>query len=167
MQITALLTNCTLRFWSWTPSYTEYLVELIVAVNAGAKGLVAWDAPTSPGIMAGASEFADALPQLTPFLLSSSLSSPSVNYAHVVTDGRLDFGLWVSSQGQGCQALILAANLNYFPATIDLGQVLSATQFQGLALSNPNQIVDGGARIEGTLVTFDGAVLSGGWTFGC
>ncbi|KAF8263246.1 hypothetical protein EI94DRAFT_1779862 [Lactarius quietus] len=155
------------QFWSWTPSYSEYLVELIVAVNAGAKGLVAWDAPTTAGIMAGASEFADALPELIPFLLSSPLSSPSVNYAHLVTDNRLDFGLWVSSEGQGCQALILAANLNYFSTSVDLGDVLSATQFQGLALSNPNQIVDGGARIEGTLVTFYGAVLSGGWVFGC
>jgi hypothetical protein len=85
----------------------------------------------------------------------------------VVTDGRLDFGLWVSSGGQACQALVLATNLNYFPSSIDLGQVISATQFQGMTLSNPNQIVDGGARMEGTLVTFNGAVLSGGWIFGC
>ena len=117
--------------------------------------------------MAGTSEIATVLPQLAPFLLSSPLSSPPVNYAHVVTDGRLDFGVWVSSGGQACQALVLAANLNYFPASIDLGQVISTTQFQGLTLSNPNQIVDGGARMEGTLVSFNGAVLSGGWIFGC
>jgi hypothetical protein len=157
----------TLRFWSWTPSYAEYLVELIVAVNAGAKGLIAWDAPTTQGIMDGSSQFSSALPQLIPFLLSSPLSSPPVNFAHVVTGNRLDIGVWVSSEGQTCQALILAANLNYFPASIDLGDVLSATQFQSLSLVNPNQIVDGGARLEGTLFSFSDAVLSGGWTFGC
>ena len=117
--------------------------------------------------MAGTSEIATVLPQLAPFLLSSPLSSPPVNYAHVVTDGRLDFGVWASSGGQACQVLVLAANLNYFPASIDLGQVISTTQFNGLTLSNPNQIVDGGARMEGTLVSFNGAVLSGGWIFGC
>ena len=119
---------------------------------------------TSPGIKAGASQFASALPELTPFLLSSPLSSPPVYYAHVVTANRLDFGLWASSEGK---VLVMAANLNYFPASIDLGQMISTTQFQGLTLSNPNQIVDGGARMEGTLVSFNGAVLSGGWIFGC
>ena len=156
-----------LRFWSWTPSYTEYLVELIVAVNAGAKGLVTWDAPTTQGIMDGSSQFYNALPELMPFLLSSPLSSPPVNYAHVVTGNRLDIGVWVSSDGQTCQALILAANMNYFPASIDLGDVLSATQFQALSLVNPNQIVDGGARLDSTLFSFSDAVLSGGWMFGC
>lgn len=155
------------QFWSWTPSYTEFLVELIVSVNAGAKGLITWDAPTTQGIMDGSSQFSNALPELIPFLLSSPLSSPPVNFAHVVTGNRLDIGLWVFSEGQTCQALILAANLNYFPASIDLGDVLSATQFGGLSLVNPNQIMDGGARLEGTLFTFNGAVLSGGWTFGC
>ena len=166
MQISTLLTmpnRRTLRFWLRTPSYTELLVEIIVAVNAGASGIVSWTDPTPPSIKAGASQFAGALPELAPFLLSSPLSSPPVYYAHVVTTNRLDFGLWVSSEGK---ALVMAANLNYFPASIALDEVLSATQFQGLALENPRLVVDGGAKIEGTQVKFYGAVLSGAWVFG-
>ena len=33
------------------------VVELIVTVKPGAKGLVTWDAPTTQGIMAGPSRF--------------------------------------------------------------------------------------------------------------
>ncbi|KAN0127302.1 hypothetical protein V8E53_014906 [Lactarius tabidus] len=151
------------EFWSRTPSYTEFLVEIIVAVNAGARGIVSWVDPAPPGIKAAASQFSSALPELTPFLLSSPLSSPPVYYAHVITSNRLDFGLWVSSERK---VLIMAANLNYFPASIALGEVLSATQFEGLVLENPRLVVDGGAKIEGTQVRFYGAVLSGAWTFG-
>ncbi|KAF8264970.1 hypothetical protein EI94DRAFT_1772506 [Lactarius quietus] len=139
--------NChrTLRFWLRTPSYTEFLVEIIIPVNAGA------------------SQFARALPELTPFLLSSPLSSPPVYYEHVITTNRMDLGLWVSSDGK---ALVMAVNLNYFPTTIDLDEVLSATKFQDLALENPRLVVDGGAKIEGTQIKFYRAVLSGTWVFG-
>ncbi|KAH9060639.1 hypothetical protein EDB87DRAFT_1576780 [Lactarius vividus] len=154
------------QFWDRTPSYTEFLVEMIVSVNAGARGSIAWTDPTTADIKAAASQFASALPELTPFLLSSPLSSPPVQFAHVVTPNRLDFGVWVSSVGK---ALIMAANLNYFPVTIALNDVLSATPFKGLSLLTPRLVVDGGARIEGTqegtLVTFSGNVLSGAWIF--
>ena len=166
MQITALLTICVrpnIRFWSRTPSYTEFLVQIIVAVNAGARGAIAWDDPTTSGIKAAASQFASALPELTPFLLSSQLSSPPVQYAHVVTPDRLDIGVWVSSEGK---ALVMAASLNYYSNSVALDEVLSATQFNGLDLVNPRLVVDGGARIVGTQVTFYGSVLSGAWIFG-
>ena len=139
-------------------------MQIIVAVNARAMGAIAWADPTTPDIKAAASQFAKALPELTPFLLSSPLSSPPVRRAHVITPDRLDFGLWVSSEGK---ALIMAANLNYFPVSIALEEVLSATQFKGLDLVNPRVVVDGGARIVGTQVTFSGSVLSGAWIFGC
>ncbi|KAI9454681.1 hypothetical protein BJY52DRAFT_1390884 [Lactarius psammicola] len=124
------------QFLSRKPSYTEFLVQMIITVT----------------------RFASALPELTPFLLSSPLSSPPVNFVHVVTSNRLDFGVWVSSGGK---VLIMAANLNYFPVDIQLDDVLSATQFKGMALVNPRLVVDGGARIVGTQVTFQGNVLSG------
>ena len=152
-----------LRFWSRAPSYTEFLVEIIVAVNAGARGIVSWADPTPPGIKAAASQFASALPELTPFLLSSPLSSPSVYHAHVITANRLDFGLWVSSEGK---VLVMAANLNHFYSSIALEEVLSATQSEDLNLENPRLVVDGGAKIEGTQVKFYGGVLSGAWIFG-
>ena len=140
-------------------------MQVIVAVNVGARGAIAWTDPTTPGIKAAASQFALALPELTPFLLSSPLSSQPVQYAHVITQDRLDFGVWVSSEGK---VLIMAANLNYFPVGVALDEVLSATPFQDLDLVNMNYrlVVDGGARIEGSQVTFGGSVLSGAWIFG-
>ena len=75
----------------------------------------------------------------------------------------MDFGLWVSSEGK---ALVMAANLNYFPASIALDELLSTTPFQSLSLENPRLVVDGGAKIEGMQVKFYGAVLSGAWIFG-
>ncbi|KAI9431194.1 hypothetical protein H4582DRAFT_2103260 [Lactarius indigo] len=98
---------------------------------------------------------------LTPFLLSSPLSSPPVNFARVITPDRLDFGVWVSSRGE---ALIMTANLNYFPVDVVLDEVFSATQFKRLGLVNPRLVVDGGARIVGAQVTF-GSVGSGAWIF--
>ncbi|KAH9067984.1 hypothetical protein EDB83DRAFT_2506228 [Lactarius deliciosus] len=120
------------EFWSRTPTYTEFLVQMIVA--------------------AAASRFASALPKLTPFLLSSSLSSPPVHFARVITPDQLDFGVWISSKGE---ALVMAANLNYFPVNVVLDEVLSATQFKWLGLVDPRLVVDGGARIVGTRVTFE------------
>ncbi|KAH9175730.1 hypothetical protein EDB89DRAFT_2133293 [Lactarius sanguifluus] len=149
------------EFWSRTPTYTEFLVQMIVAVNAGARGSISWTDPTTPDIKAAASRFASALPELTPFLLSSSLSSPPVHFARVITPDRLDFGVWVSSRGE---ALVMAANLNYFPVNVVLDEVLSATQFKWLGLVDPRLVVDGGARVVGTRVTF-GSVRSGAWIF--
>ncbi|KAH8989019.1 hypothetical protein EDB86DRAFT_2831777 [Lactarius hatsudake] len=132
------------EFWSRTPTYTEFLVQMIVAVNAGARGSISWTDPTTPDIKTAASRFASALPELTPFLLSSSLSSPPVHFARVITPDRLDFGVWVSSKGE---ALVMAANLNYFPVNVVLDEVLSATQFKWLDMVDPRLVVDGGARI--------------------
>ncbi|KAH8988399.1 hypothetical protein EDB92DRAFT_1817588 [Lactarius akahatsu] len=149
------------EFWSRTPTYTEFLVQMIVAVNAGARGSISWTDPTTPDIKAATSQFTSALPELTPFLLSSPLSSPPVHFARVITPDRLDFGVWVSSRGE---ALVMAANLNYFPLNVVLDEVLSATQFKWLGLVDPRLVVDGGARIVGTRVTF-GSVRSGAWIF--
>ena len=153
----------TLSFWSREPTYLEFLVQIIVAVNARVYGATAWTDPTTPGIKAAASQFAQALPELTPFLLSSPLSSPSVQYKHVVRHDRLDFGVWVSSEGK---ALVMAANLNYSPMSVPFNEVLSATPFQGLDPSKARLVVDGGARIDGTQFTFYGSVLSGAWVIG-
>ncbi|KAH9034255.1 hypothetical protein EDB85DRAFT_1026363 [Lactarius pseudohatsudake] len=149
------------EFWSRTPTYTEFLVQMIVAVNAGARGSISWTDPTTPDVKAATSQFASALPELTPFLLSSSLSSPPVHFARVITPDRLDFGVWVSSRGE---ALVMAANLNYFPVNVVLDEVLSSTQFKWLGLVDPRLVVDGGARIVGRRVTF-GSVQSGAWIF--
>jgi hypothetical protein len=38
-------------------------VQIIVAVNAGARGAIAWDDPTTPGIKAGASQICQRAPR--------------------------------------------------------------------------------------------------------
>ena len=165
MQIPALLTmrdHFALRYWSRTPTGAEFLVQMIVAVNAGARGSVSWDDPTTADIKAAASAFASALPELTPFVLSSSLSQPPVHFARIITPDRLDIGVWAAAEGT---TLVIAANLNYFAVDITLGEVVSATNFKSLALVNPRVVLDGGARVVGTQITF-ASVQSGAWIFG-
>ncbi|KAH8989013.1 hypothetical protein EDB86DRAFT_3047515 [Lactarius hatsudake] len=147
-------------YWSRTPTGAEFLVQMIVAINAGARGSVSWTDPTTAGIKAAASAFARALPELTPFLLSSSLSQPPVHFSHVITSNRLDIGVWASAEGT---TLVIAANLNYFAVDVMLDEVLSTTEFKSLA--NRRMVLDGGARIDSTRITF-GSVQSGAWIFG-
>ncbi|KAH9175738.1 hypothetical protein EDB89DRAFT_279370 [Lactarius sanguifluus] len=150
------------EYWSRTPTGAEFLLQMIVAVNAGARGSVSWTDPTTPDIKAAASAFASALPELSPFLLSSSLSQPPVHFSRVITPDRLDIGVWTSAEGT---TLVIAANLNYFAVDIMLDEVLSATELKSLALVDPRMVLDGGARIDGTQITF-GSVQSGAWIFG-
>ncbi|KAH9060638.1 hypothetical protein EDB87DRAFT_570307 [Lactarius vividus] len=149
------------EYWSRTPTGAEFLVEMIVAVNAGARGSVSWSDPTTTDIKAAASAFASALPELTPFLLSSSLSQPPVHFFRVITSNRLDIGVWASARGA---TLVVAANLNYFAVDITFDELLSAPEFKRLAIGNPRMVLDGGARINGTQITF-GSVQSGAWIF--
>lgn len=150
------------RYWSRTPTGAEFLVEIIVAVNAGARGSVSWSDPTPPSIKASASAFARALPELTPFVLSSPLSQPPVDFTHVITSNRLDIGVWASADGR---TLVMASNLNYFAASVSLHEVFAAANFQGAALVNHCVVLDGGARIVGSQIVFD-SVQSGAWIFG-
>ncbi|KAH9956094.1 hypothetical protein BC827DRAFT_1386157 [Russula dissimulans] len=117
--------------WSRKPTGAEFLVQTIVAVNSGARGSVSWTDPTTLDIKANASAFALALPELTPFLLSSPLTRPPVHFTHVVTPNRLDFGVWVSPE-EG-KTLVLGANLNYFAVNITLREVFSGSAGTSLA----------------------------------
>ncbi|KAH9008416.1 hypothetical protein EDB84DRAFT_96528 [Lactarius hengduanensis] len=148
------------EYWSRTPTGAEFLVQTIVAVNAGARGSVSWSDPTTADIKAAASAFASALPELTPFLLSSSLSQPPVHFFRVITSNRLDIGVW-AAEGT---TLVVAANLNYFAVDIMLHELLSAPEFKSLAIENPRMVLDGGARINDAQITF-GSVQSGAWIF--
>jgi len=149
-------------YWSRTPTGPEFLIETIVAVNAGAKGSVSWDDPTTPDIKASASAFASALPELTPFLLSSPLSQPPVNFTHVVTPDRLDFGVWAAADGR---TLVIGANLNNASATISVSEVLSAANISAAALGIPRMVLNGGSSIDFSFVGF-GNLGSGAWIFG-
>lgn len=135
---------------------------MIVAINAGARGSVAWNDPTTPDIKGNASALALALPDLTPFLLSSPLSQSPVHYTHVVTPHRLDFGVWASADGK---TLIMGSNLNYFAANVTLSEIFSAANHTRPASGSPYMVLDGGGRITGSQFIF-GSVQSGAWIFG-
>ncbi|KAI0042750.1 hypothetical protein FA95DRAFT_1563995 [Auriscalpium vulgare] len=146
------------EYWSRAPTGAEWIVENIVALNAGGLGSVSWNDPTPADIKAAASIFAHALPALTPFILSSPLSSPPVHYQHIVTANRLDLGVW--SGGSGA-VLVVAANLNYFDVAVKIGEAL--TGVAGVA-RQPKLIMDGGAKVIGGQFIF-GPVQSGAWIF--
>lgn len=67
--------------------------------------------PTTPDIRANASAFAPALPDLTPFLLSSPLSQLPVHLTRVVTSHWLDFGACASADGR---TLVMGTNFEQF-----------------------------------------------------
>ncbi|KAI0063004.1 hypothetical protein BV25DRAFT_1915735 [Artomyces pyxidatus] len=142
------------EYWSRAPTGAEWLVQNIISLNAGALGSISWNDPTTDDIKAAASALSFALPSLTPFILSSPLASPPVQFRHVVTSDRLDFGVWT----KGAESLVVAANLNYFSIEADLSVV-------GLKGKSARTVFNGGARFVGDRFEF-GSVQSGAWIFG-
>jgi hypothetical protein len=149
------------RYWSRTPRGREFLVETIVAVNAGAKGSVSWADPNTQDIKASAAAFASALPELTPFLLSSPLTQPPLNFTHVITPDRLDFGLWASADGR---TLMMGTNLNNATANIPVSEVVLAANLSLAALGYPRVVLNDGSNIEDAQIEFDN-LGSGAWIF--
>lgn len=82
---------------------------------------------------------------------------PNSTYSHVVSNERVDVGIWTRSDIGS--ALVLASNLNYANASIALSDVFGNT-----TASQPNMVLDGGASTNGSSLSF-GAVKSGAWTF--
>jgi hypothetical protein len=123
---------------------------------------VSWNDPTSSDIKASASLFASALPDLTPFLLSSPLTQPRVDFTHVVTPDRLDFGVWADADGR---TLVIGTNLNNATTSISVSEVVSAADLSVVALGHPRVVFDGGSSIDDLQIRFNG-LGSGAWIFG-
>ncbi|KAF5329520.1 hypothetical protein D9619_009061 [Psilocybe cf. subviscida] len=100
-------------YWKREPTGPEFVVESIVGINHGGLGVVSWDDPTTPEIKASASLLAQAMPKLTPFILSSEATFRQV------TVNRVDVGLWTV----GARTLVLAANMNYATTNVDLASL--------------------------------------------
>lgn len=81
---------------------------------------------------------------------------------HVVTDDRIDVGIWTSDQSN--RSLVLAANLNYFNASIGLDAVLGGASVHDLKAET---VLDGGALLDtkAGMISF-GSVQSGAWIVG-
>lgn len=122
--------------------------------------MTSWIDPTPADIKSAASSLALSVPSLTPFILPIFPSTST--FKHVVTDDRIDVGVWTLAPSN--QTLLLAANLNYFNASIGLNEVLGDASSSGVVAQ---QVLDGGAALDaqGGQIVF-GSVQSGAWIVG-
>ncbi|KAI0031806.1 hypothetical protein K488DRAFT_51309 [Vararia minispora EC-137] len=142
------------EYWDRTPSGAEWLVEALVALNAGATGVVSWADPTTPSIKSAAATLARSAPAL-----AQRMFSPTAARAQRTTAGGIDVGLWNdSSTGE---VLLIAANLNYASANVSLDELFGAPG-SSARVENVSMVMDGGARVVGNDVSFD-SVESGAW----
>jgi hypothetical protein len=149
------------RYWSRTPTGTEFLAEIIIAVNGGARGSVSWKDPTTPSIRAAASAFAHALPELIPFVLKGA--PPLLSIGHLIRPDGLDVGMWVSEDGSKMLAMI--CNPNDSTTSISLNDLLAFAFVNYTTSVGYRMVLDGGGRIMGSEIVFD-SVQSGIWIFG-
>lgn len=125
------------QYWPRTPTGMEWVVQSVLAINHGAVGIVPWVDPTTLDIKSSASNFAQSLPEINSFLFN-----PNATFSQLVSN-RIDVGLWMV----GSQTLLLATNMNYNVATLDLGTV----QVSGKKVQ---QIFNSGSALNGTGITF-------------
>ena len=129
------------EYWSRAPTGNEYLVQSLLGVNHGALGIVAWEDPTPADIKSAASSLAKALPGMTPYILN-----PTATFANA-TLGRVDVGMWSVSG----KTLIVAVNLDYTEATLDLGELPMSMGGKWKV----EQVFDGGSAVSGSRVSLD------------
>ncbi|VDB92255.1 unnamed protein product [Peniophora sp. CBMAI 1063] len=148
------------ELWYRAPTGDEFLVQSIVAINAGARGIVSWNWPTPAATNSSSTSISDtasALAKAMPSMAKTYILHPNTTYSHVVSDSRIDVGMWTRSDIGS--ALVLASNLNYANASIALSDVFGNT-----TASQASMVLDGGASTDGSSLSF-GAVKSGAWTF--
>lgn len=95
-------------FWTRYPTAAEEVVMALLAVNHGAKGLVAWDFPTTSKLSAVTQKLAGVMTSkmIAEFLLQTPLMKLDVE-----DRTRVDAAIWVDSRKK--QALLSVINLNY------------------------------------------------------
>ncbi|GLB44489.1 hypothetical protein LshimejAT787_1701160 [Lyophyllum shimeji] len=118
-------------YWKRYPTGKEFVVESILGINHGGLGVVSWDDPTSADIKASASLLARSLPKIIPFL-----TNPAASFRQE-TLNRVDVGLWTV----GPETLVLASNMNYATATVQLSGL-------GLKSKGITQVLDSGAVVS-------------------
>jgi hypothetical protein len=120
-------------------------------------GAVSWNDPTTPEIKLSASILASSIPALTPFI-----ASPHAKFSHTTVRAPgssslgVDIGMWTVNS----QTLVLAANMDYAPATVSLSKL-----GLGAGVKVVREVL-GGAGATGAMgamkVSF-GSVASGAW----
>lgn len=133
-------------YWTRVPTGKEYVVQNVLGINHGGLGSLAWNDPTTDDIKASASVLAKSLATMKDFILS-----PTASFRGVVKN-RVDVGLWTV----GTQTLLLATNLNYANATLEL----AAAGFG--AVREVTQVLDSGATLSKGVISFE-SVGTGGF----
>ncbi|KIM41387.1 hypothetical protein M413DRAFT_27747 [Hebeloma cylindrosporum] len=98
------------EFWSRPPTGREWLVQVLLSINHGARGIMPWIDPTPIDIKQYASTLAKLLPDLVPYFFDGEGS-----FTHI-THGTVDVGIWTS----GPRALVLATNMDTHASTFPL-----------------------------------------------
>ncbi|KAF8960921.1 hypothetical protein BDZ97DRAFT_1734303 [Flammula alnicola] len=123
------------EFWTRPPTGREWLVQTILSINHGTRGIIPWIDPTPVDIKQYASLFAKALSQLVPYFFD-----PETSFSHS-TYGRVDVGLW----RRGPKTLILATNLDgdNFGTLIQRldNQTISWILQEGTSMSSDRELV--------------------------
>ncbi|KAH9932841.1 hypothetical protein B0H21DRAFT_760442 [Amylocystis lapponica] len=138
-------------YWPDYPTGQQFVVQSIVGINHGGRGVVSWDMPTTDEILQYGARLARASAVFTPYI-----ASPAAVFAHVFV-GQVDVGLWTVAG----KTLVLAANLNYAAAAFDLGSVPGLQNRTAPVV----QILDSGASANGSVISFE-STGSGGFVVG-
>ncbi|KAJ7721036.1 hypothetical protein B0H16DRAFT_1603583 [Mycena metata] len=98
------------EFWTRAPTGREFIIQAILSVNHGARGIMPWIDPTPADIKTASSALAIALGSVKTFFFD-----PQVKFSRVVSN-RIDVGMWTL----GAETLLLVANLNAHDAGLKL-----------------------------------------------
>ncbi|KDQ56015.1 hypothetical protein JAAARDRAFT_158780 [Jaapia argillacea MUCL 33604] len=135
------------EYWTRTPTGPEFLVQSILAINHGARGVIPWDYPTTSPINSSASLLSYALPTLKNFMLNPASTFENYNIS------RVDVGVW----RLGEQSLVLGTNLNYEEVGVGFWEV--GVWGEGV------EVFGSGVEVGDGVFEF-GSVGSGAWIFG-
>lgn len=116
------------------------MVQSIVSIIHGAKGIVSWVAPIPEDIQTYATMFAKALPTIGEFILNSTASfetpSPSAT--------SIDVGSWTTQNGQ----LVMGSNLSNNTVSIALDVQSYQTLEKVLMIGAEGGIEDNSLRLH-------------------
>ena len=121
-------------FWTRYPTAAEEVVMALLAVNHGAKGLVAWDFPTTAELSVVTQKLAGIMTSamIAKFLLQTPLMKLTVAGGR-----RVDATIWVDKHKK--QALLSVINLNYS----DMKGVVEVSLPNGLKIKSVSQTLWG------------------------
>ncbi|KAI0702177.1 hypothetical protein C8Q76DRAFT_755941 [Earliella scabrosa] len=143
-------------YWSRVPTGKEFIVQSVLAINHGALSVVSWNAPTTADVTAGAALLSRSLETMKDVILH-----PHASFTHAVVD-RVDVRPWTV----GTRTLVLATNLNYAQAKVDLSRIPEVARALAVKARLRSRLtLDSGARLEGHVVTLE-SVGTGGFVLG-